>query len=101
MLALDPENPEAHLEIGLLHEARGEVREAEEHFVESLKSDPTNPRTLYSYASLYYAADDLETAEELLVRAIAADAHYSPALSALASVRARREIGRASCRERV
>ncbi len=90
MLALDPENPEAHLEIGLLHEVRGEVREAEEHFVESLKSDPANPRTLYSYASLYYAADDLETAEELLVRAVAADASYSPALSALASVRARR-----------
>jgi tetratricopeptide (TPR) repeat protein len=90
MLALDPENPEAHLELGLLHEARGEVREAEEHFVESLKSDPANPRALYSYASLYYAADDLESAEELLVRAVASDAHYSPALSALASVRARR-----------
>jgi len=90
MLALDPESPEAHLEIGLLHEAHGEVREAEEHFVESLKSDPANPRALYSYASLYYAADDLETAEELLVRAVAADERYSPALSALASVRARR-----------
>ena len=90
MLALDPENPEAHLEIGLLHEVRGEVREAEEHFVESLKSDPANPRALYSYASLYYAADDLDGAEELLVRAVAADATYSPAFSALASVRARR-----------
>jgi len=90
MLALDPENPEAHLELGILHEGRGEVAEAEEHFVESLKSDPANPRALYSYASLYYAADDLETAEELLVRAVASDARYSPALSALASVRARR-----------
>jgi tetratricopeptide (TPR) repeat protein len=90
MLALDPENPEAHLELGILHEGRGEMREAEEHFVESLKSDPANPRALYSYASLYYAADDLETAEELLVRAVAADARYSPALSALASIRARR-----------
>src|SRR5215218_862536 len=90
MLALDPENPEAHLELGILHEGRGEVAEAEEHFVESLKSDPANPRALYSYASLYYAADDLETAEELLVRAVASDGRYSPALSALASVRARR-----------
>jgi tetratricopeptide (TPR) repeat protein len=90
VLALDPENPEAHLELGILHEGRGEMREAEEHFVESLKSDPANPRALYSYASLYYAADDLETAEELLVRAVAADAQYSPALSALASIRARR-----------
>ena len=90
VLALDPENPEAHLELGILHEVRGEAREAEEHFVESLKSDPANPRALYSYASLYYAADDLETAEELLVRAVASDARYSPALSALASVRARR-----------
>jgi tetratricopeptide (TPR) repeat protein len=90
VLALDPENPEAHLKLGILHEGRGEVAKAEEHFVESLKSDPANPRALYSYASLYYAADDLETAEELLVRAVAADSRYSPALSALASIRARR-----------
>src|SRR5918911_2774417 len=90
VLALDPENPEAHLELGILHEGRGELAKAEEHYVESLKSDPANPRALYSYASLYYAADDLETAEELLVRAVAADSHYSPALSALASVRTRR-----------
>ena len=90
VLALDPENPDAHLELGILHERRGEMTEAEEHFVESLKADPGNPRALYSYASLYYTADDLETAEEILERAVAADAEYSPALSALASIRARR-----------
>ena len=90
VLALDPENPDAHLELGILHERRGEPEEAEEHFVESLKADPGDPRALYSYASLYYTADDLETAEEILERAVAADADYSPALSALASIRARR-----------
>ncbi|MDQ4106087.1 MAG: tetratricopeptide repeat protein, partial [Actinomycetota bacterium] len=89
VLAIDPGDPNAHLELGLLHEQRGEPAEAEEHFVESLKSDPANPRTLYSYASLYYATDDLQTAEELLARALAFDANYSPALSALASIRAR------------
>lgn len=89
VLALDPEDPNAHLEIGLLHEQRDEPAEAEEHFVEALKSDPTNPRALYSYASLYYATDDLQTAEELLARALAFDEGYSPALSALASIRAR------------
>ena len=90
VLALDPENPDAHLELGILHERRGEPEEAEEHFVEALKADPGDPRALYSYASLYYTADDLETAEEILERAVAADAGYSPALSALASIRARR-----------
>ena len=90
VLNLDPEDPNAHLEIGLYHERRGEIEQAEEHFVEALKQDPGNPRALYSYASLYYATDDLETAEELLVRAITVDAGYSPALSALASIRARR-----------
>lgn len=90
VLALDPEDPGAHLELGLLHERKGEISEAEDHFMEALKQDPGNPRALYSYASLYYATDDLETAEELLVRAVAADAEYSPALSALASIRARR-----------
>jgi tetratricopeptide (TPR) repeat protein len=89
-LALDPENPEAHLELGILKERKGEMERAEEHFVESLKVDPANPRALYSYASLYYTADDLEVAEEILERAIAADARYSPALSALASIQARR-----------
>ena len=90
VLALDPENPDAHLELGILHERRGEATEAEGHFIESLKADPGNPRALYSYASLYYTADDLEAAEEILERAVAADADYSPALSALASIRARR-----------
>ncbi len=90
VLNLDPEDPNAHLEIGLHHERRGEVEQAEEHFVEALKQDPGNPRSLYSYASLYYATDDLETAEEFLVRAVAADPGYSPALSALASIKARR-----------
>jgi tetratricopeptide (TPR) repeat protein len=96
ILDLDPEDPNAHLEIGLYHERRGEVEPAEEHFVEALKQDPGNPRSLYSYASLYYATDDLETAEELLVRAVAADSGYSPALSALASIRARRGDYKAS-----
>jgi len=90
VLALDPEDPGAHLELGLLRERKGEIAEAEEHFMEALKQDPGNPRALYSYASLYYATDDLETAEDLLVRAVAVDAGYSPALSALASIRARR-----------
>lgn len=90
VLSLDPENPDAHLELGLLHDRRGEAAEAEEHFMESLKADPSNPRTLYSYASIYYAANDLETAEEILIRATASDPGYSPALSALASIRARR-----------
>jgi tetratricopeptide (TPR) repeat protein len=89
VLELAPEDPNAHLELGVIGERRGDVTGAEEHFVESLKSDPGNPRALYSYASLYYATDDLETAEELLVRALAADDEYSPALSALASIRAR------------
>lgn len=90
VLDLDPDDPNAHLELGLINERRGNARDAEEHFIESLKSDPGNPRALYSYASLYYATDDLETAEELLVRALAVDERYSPALSALASIRARR-----------
>ena len=89
VLALDPEDPNAHLELGLIHERQGASTEAEEHFIESLKSEPGNPRALYSYASLYYATDDLESAEELLIRALAADDGYSPALSALASIRAR------------
>src|SRR5918997_932916 len=70
---LDPEDPNAHLEMGLYHERRGEVERAENHFVEALKQDPGNPRALYSYGSLYYATDDLETAEDLLVRAVAVD----------------------------
>lgn len=90
VLELDPGDPNAHLELGLMHNRRGESAEAESHLIESLKSDPANPRALYSYASLYYASGDLKTTEELLMRAVAADAAYSPALSALASVQAHR-----------
>ncbi len=90
VLDLDPRDPAAHLELGLLQEKRGETASAEQHYIESLKHDPDNPRALYSYASLYYAAEDLDAAEELLVRAVAAEPTYAPALSALASVQARR-----------
>ena len=90
VLDLDPDDPNAHLEIGLYHERRGEAEKAEKHLVEALKQDPSSPHILYSYASLYYAGDDLDTAERLLMRAVTADASYSPALSALASIRARR-----------
>lgn len=89
VLDLDPLDPAAHLELGLLHEKRDDAGRAEEHYIESLKQDPANPRALYSYASLYYAADDLDTAEELLTQAVAAEPVYAPALSALASIRAR------------
>lgn len=90
VLELDPGDPDAHLELGLYHERRGELKAAEGHMVEALKTVPDDPRGLYSYASLYYAADDLSTAEDLLARAVASDPDYSPALAALASVRARR-----------
>ena len=43
VLALDPENPEAHLELGILNERKGERERAEEHFVESLKAIPRTP----------------------------------------------------------
>ena len=79
----------AHLELGLIHERRGEMPTAEEHYMEALRGDPENPRVLYSYASLYYATDDFETAEEFLKRALSLDPEYFPALSALASIRAR------------
>src|SRR3712207_1131332 len=72
-----------------MHKHGGEDRKAEEPLMESNKASRGTPRAMCSYASLYYAADDLETAEELLARAVAADELYSPALSALASIRAR------------
>lgn len=89
VLDLDPTDPVAHLELGLIHERRGELPTAEEHYTEALRRDPENPRVLYSYASLYYATDDFETAEEFLDRALSLDPEYSPALSALASIQAR------------
>lgn len=90
VLELDPADPEAHLELGLYHERKGDPKGAEGHMVRAIKSDPENPRALYSYASLYYAAGELLAAEELLSRAVASDSQYAPALAALASVRARR-----------
>jgi tetratricopeptide (TPR) repeat protein len=53
VLALDPENPEAHLELAILNERRGNMEGAEEHFVESLKADPPHPPARYSNASHY------------------------------------------------
>src|ERR671916_1660856 len=86
-----PGSPEIRDELAahLLAENRN-LKEALALAEEAVAMGQDEIRPLYTYASLYYATDDLETAEELLVRAITVDAGYSPALSALASIRARR-----------
>lgn len=88
VLTLDPEDPEARVELGLIYERRGRISEAEEQFMEALKRDPNNPRALHSYAGLYYSAGDEAMAERLLERALTSDPGYAPALSALSGLKA-------------
>src|SRR5919112_4434851 len=70
VISLDPENPEAHLELGILNEREAHMERAEEHFVESLKADPANPRALSALASIQARRGEFGDALDYIERAV-------------------------------
>ena len=107
-LKSDPANPSLALEVAELHTRLGEFAEAESVLVTALGKQPADARLRSQLATTYIAANQPEKAIELLQSLLASgEAHpalrYNLAYALLFARRAEeaREIGRASCRERV
>jgi len=62
-LALDPDLPEAHVNLGWLMEARQRLQEAETHYRRALELDPLRPQTRLNLGTLLLGRKQLAEAE--------------------------------------
>jgi len=69
--ALQPTNPQPHIELARLAEEHGDVREAENQLLDALAIDPNNPRALVAIGQLREAAGDPSQALVNYSRALA------------------------------
>ena len=74
-LSLNPDEVEAHVLAGVLHEREQEVELAERHYQTALKIDPTDPQALNNYGAFLYGQGRLQAALDPLRRAVQ-DAGY-------------------------
>jgi tetratricopeptide (TPR) repeat protein len=72
-LKLDPEQPAAHANLGVVYYQQGEMAKAAASFEQALRIDEQDASTLYLLAAVRLQENDLEAAEPLLKEALRAD----------------------------
>ena len=77
-IAIDPENADAHVNLGRLQQLRGDLKRAKQHYQRALSYVPTHQLALYNLGTLFDELEELETALNYYNQAQAIpDAHYN------------------------
>ena len=77
-IALDPENADAHVNLGRLHQLRGHLKQAKQHYQKALDCAPEHQLALYNLGTLFDELEELDTALDYYTRAEGIpDAHYN------------------------
>lgn len=77
-ISLDPKNADAHVNLGRLHQLRGNLRRAKQHYHLALDQVRDHQLALYNLGTLFDELDELETAMDYYRRAESVpDAHYN------------------------
>ncbi len=77
-IAIDPENADAHVNLGRLQQLRGDLKRAKQHYQKALSYVPTHQLALYNLGTLFDELEELETALNYYNQAQAIpDAHYN------------------------
>lgn len=77
-LALDPDNVDAHVNIGRLLQCDGRRLEAQRHYRQALARVPDHQLALFNLGTLFDETDDLDSAMAFYTQAAdVADAHYN------------------------
>lgn len=77
-IAIDPENADAHVNLGRLHQLRGRLKQAKQHYQKALSCVPEHQLALYNLGTLFDELEELDTALDYYNRAQAIpDAHYN------------------------
>jgi tetratricopeptide (TPR) repeat protein len=77
-IAIDPENADAHVNLGRLHQLRGNLKRAKQHYQKALSYLPEHQLALYNLGTLFDELEELDTALTYYNQAQAIpDAHYN------------------------
>ena len=77
-ISLDPKNADAHVNLGRLHQLRGNLRRAKQHYRLALDQVDDHQLALYNLGTLFDELDELDTAKNYYQRAESVpDAHYN------------------------
>ena len=77
-IALDPANADAHVNLGRLHQVRGDLERAKRHYQQALDAVSDHPLAIYNLGTVYDELGELEVAVGYYQRAEEVpDAHYN------------------------
>ena len=77
-VALDPDNADAHVNLGRLYQMKGHLKPARRYYRKALECVPDHQLALYNLGTLFDELDELDTAAEYYRQALRIpDAHYN------------------------
>lgn len=90
VLRLEPQHPDAHLQLGHLLWQRGQRQRARLHLLEQIHREPHDAETLLALANLLLELDRDGEAEEILAQTLAFEAHSAEAHLLMGEINLRR-----------
>ncbi len=75
---LDPENADAHVNLGRLRQLRGDLKSAKRHYQRALETTPSHQLAYYNMGTVFDELDEIDLAVKFYRKALSvADAHYN------------------------
>ena len=79
-IALNPDNADAHVNLGRLFQVRGDLKRAKRHYQRALRAAPAHQLAFYNLGTVFDELDELDTALDYYCQAPnVPDAHYNQA----------------------
>lgn len=79
-IALNPDNADAHVNLGRLFQVRGDLKRAKRHYQRALRAAPAHQLAFYNLGTVFDELDELDTALDYYHQAPnVPDAHYNQA----------------------
>lgn len=77
-IGLDPQNADAHVNLGRLFQLRGDLKRAKRHYQLALSAAPAHQLAHYNMGTVFDELDEIETAKDFYGKAPSVpDAHYN------------------------
>lgn len=77
-IGLNPQNADAHVNLGRLFQLRGDLKRAKRHYHLALVASPDHQLAHYNMGTVFDELDEIETAKDFYAKAIQVpDAHYN------------------------